>query len=129
MGNNFKTGCLFNFKDRLLKGMWSSLVNKYCWAHWQSINVGSTVHTLCTRVCQHVGRSFRTDCILCHPPHSAIRDHAFLCNVSVLEEYFTIVRTASNVIDLRILESLHIFKTRPVFNDMQRSFPLNILSR
>ena len=43
------------------------------------------------------------------------------------EEDFNIVGTASNVKKLKILVSLHIFKTWPVLNDMQSSFPLNIV--
>ena len=63
---------------------------------------------VCQHVCQHVGRRFRTGSLLYHPPHPAIRDYAFSCNVSVQEEHFTSVGTASNVIDLRILVLSHI---------------------
>ena len=70
--------------------------------------------------------------VLVHAIHNILqlyRNHVFSCNVSVQDEDFTIVGTASNVIDLRILESLHIFRTRPVLNDMQSSYPLTIVGR
>ena len=126
--NRFSIGSLFHFKDKIPKGMLASIVYRHCCAHCASDYVGSTTRTLRSRVCEHAGRSFRTNNILASPPHSAIRSHAERCSLPVRLEDFTVLGGAPNVIELRILESLFIHQSKPKLNDMQSAFPLQIVN-
>ena len=121
-------GSVFRFKDVLPVGMRSSLVYKYSCAQCASEYIGSTIRTLGTRAAEHAGRSFRTGSLIAHLPHSSVRVHAESCGTSVSISNFTILGTAPNPQDLRILESLHIYKLKPSLNDMQSSFPLKIVN-
>ena len=64
-----------------------------------------------------------------HPFHSNIREHAQTCGTPITIDNFTILDSRSNTNDLRILESLYIFKDRPVLNNMQSSHPLCVVSK
>ena len=107
--NSFKVGSFISYKDRLPKAMCASLVYKFCCARCASEYVGSTTRTLQTRVAEHAGRSFRTVFILSVPPHSMVRTHSESCGVPVTLDDFSIIGSTSSAIDLRILESMHIF--------------------
>ena len=98
-----------------------------CNAHW-SISVQQPVY-LASRVAEHSGRSLRTNRILAHPSHSNIREHAQTCGTPITIDNFTILDSCSNTNDLRILESLYIFKDRPVLNIMQSAHPLCVVSK
>ena len=64
---------------------------------------------------------------LTEPVHSAIRDHCqHTCSVPVLPSNFKILISCNSQIGLRILESLHIFKSSPSFNETNSCFPLHI---
>jgi len=127
--NNFKIGSFFSYKDRLPPALCSSLVYKFSCAHCASAYVGSTVRALATRVEEHAGRSSRTGNVLKVPPHSSIRDHCEQCNSAIVLDRFSILGSARSTIDVRILESLHIFKSKPVLNDMMSAYPLQIVNR
>lgn len=124
--NKFSIGSFFNHKDKLPLDMLSSVVYKFCCEHCSSGYVGMTSHNLYKRVAEHAGRSFRTGSNLSVPPHSAIRDHSNNCNIPINLNSFTILDSASNAIDLRILESLHIVQVKPSLNNTNSSFPLKI---
>ena len=47
----------------------------------------------------------------------------------LLEILINILARVNNNIDVRILESLFIYKIRPDLNDSQSAFPLNIVGR
>ena len=126
--NSFKLGYFFSYKDRLPKAMCASLVYKCCCARSASECVGSTTRTLHTRVAEHAGRSFRTGSILSVPPHSMVRIHSESCGVLVTLDDFCIIGSTSSAIDLRILQSMHIFKLKAVLNDCQSSYPLSIVN-
>ena len=51
------------------------------------------------------------------------------CNSSIVLDNFNIIDRMNNITDLRILESLHIFKLRPHLNESQSAFPLTIVNR
>ena len=87
-----------------------------------------TTHTLGTRVAEHAGISFRTGIPLTSPPYSAVRDHSDLCSTNVDMNNFKVLANSSIVIDLKILESLHIFKSRPGLNSPLSSYPLLIVN-
>ena len=88
--------------------------------------MGSTSRALYVRVCEHVGKSHRTNRPLTTPAHSAIRGHGQHCSADLSLDNFSIIGSATGF-DLRILESLHIFKLKPDLNDMQSCFPLSIV--
>ena len=126
--NSFKVGSFFSYKDRLPKAMCASLVYNFCCARCASEYVGSTIRTLHTRVDEHDGRSFRTSSILSVPPHSMVRTHSESCGFPVTLDDFCIIGSTSSAIDLHILESMHIFKLKPILNDSQSSYPLSIVN-
>ena len=74
-----------------------------------------------TRVAEHTGWSYRTGVRLAHPPHSAVREHAEGCDGVVLDN-FSILNSTSSLYDLRILESLHIFRHKPKLDNTQGCF-------
>ena len=80
-----------------------------------------------TRVAEHAGKSFRTGALLNSASHSNIRAHALSCSIPVAIDNFNILARGNNNIDVRILESLFIYKTRPNLNDSQSASPLNIV--
>ena len=64
---------------------------------------------------------------LTSPPHSAVRDHSQSCGAAVDIDSFRVLSASSYELDLRILESLFIFKTKPDLNNQLRSYPLSIV--
>ena len=83
-----------------------------------------TTYTLGTRVAKRAGVSFQSGVPLTSPPHSAVREHSDLCSTNVDINNFQVLATSSSEIDLKILESLHIFKSRPRLNSQLSSYPL-----
>ena len=88
-----------------------------------------STHILHNSVRQQEGRSFRTGAPLSQLAHSNIRDHCAIWNVSFDISIFRIFSYASSEFELRLLESLYIFRTRPKFNDMQSAAKLLIINR
>ena len=127
--NNFKISSLFSYKDKLPKGLHSSLVYKFSCVQCTSEYVGSTSRTLATRVAEHAGLSFRTNQPIATPSHSFIREHSYECNSSVTLDNFSILDFSQNKTELRILESLYIHKTRPTLNSAQTAYPLHIVNK
>lgn len=127
--NNFKIGSFFNYKDKLPKDLQAALIYKFSCVRCTSEYIGSTTRTLCVRVAEHAGRSYRTGHLLASPSHSSIRDHALSCDSPIRLDNFSILGRCNNVLDLRILESLYIFKCRPTLNNMQSAHPLFIVDR
>jgi len=127
--NKFTIGSLFNFKDKLPMYLRNSVVYNYSCARCACSYVGSTTRTLGVRIAEHSGRSYRTGAMLAHPSYSSVRAHAESCDVRVHREDFTILGSTSNSIDLRILESLHIFKRKPTLNETLSAFNLSIVNR
>jgi hypothetical protein len=113
--NNFKIGSFFRYKDILPSHMRPSLVCKFCCARCASAYVGMTARNFYARVGEHRGRSYRTGHSLPHPPHSALRTHAEQCNVLVPDTDLKVLAYSSGASDLRILESLYIFKREAQF--------------
>ena len=124
--NSFTIGSLFKFKDSLPRCLRSNIVYKYSCERCSSEYVGSTARTLNVRTCEHIGKSYRTGTPLGTPSHSAVRSHSYECSGNLSLENFSIIGSASGL-DLRILESLHIFKQKPDLNDMQSAFPLFVV--
>lgn len=125
--NKFTIGSFFSYKDKVSLGMRSSLVYQFGCPLCGSRYVGSTTRNLYIRASEHAGRSYRTQSILSCPPHSVVREHAAQCDVPVRLDSFRVLGSAASPSDLRILESLHIFKSKPSINDMSSSIPLNVV--
>ena len=97
--------------------MQASLVYKFRCSQSESSYVGSTCRTLGARVAEHMGRSHSTNSLLTNPSHSSIRDHSFSCDSLINVDNFSILKSCSNFNQLRILESLCIYKLKPNLND------------
>ena len=76
-----------------------------------------TSRTLGSRVDEHIVVSSRTGARLTCPSHSAISDHANVCDVRVDSANLSVLVSSSSTLDLRILESLHILKTKTPLNE------------
>jgi hypothetical protein len=126
LSNSFKTSSLFRFKDRLPKSMSASVVYEFSCALGSApvSYIGMTKRHLHKRVAEHAGRSARSNKPLSNPPHSSIRLHSTNCSCNISLDNFKILTSANNDTDLRILESLYIYKKRPPLNEMLSSHPL-----
>ena len=122
--NTFSIGSLFRHKDRLPKCCQSAVVYQFCCASCGASYVGSTQRNLHSRIQQHLGKSVRTGKFLSKPDPSPIRDHSHACDTLVTSDNFSIIGKSYAGLDLRILESLHIFQKKPSLNNMSSSFPL-----
>ena len=109
--------------------MRASLIYKFSCVRCVSEYIGSTTRALCVRVAEHAGRSHRTNHLLTSPPYSSIREHASACDSPVSQDNFSILGSCKNVLDLRILESLYIFKLKPSLNNMQSAHPLFLVDK
>ena len=124
MTNTFSIGSLFRYKDRLPIVCQSTVIYQFCCASCGASYVGSTVRNLHSRIHQHLGKSVRTGKFLATPDPSPIRDHSHACDTLVTTDNFSVLGRTNNSLDLRILESLHIFNKKPSLNSMSSSFPL-----
>ena len=122
--NTLSIGTFFKCKDRLPKSCQSTVVYKFCCASCEASYVGSTLRNLHSRIQQHLGKSVRTGNFLSNPDPSPIRDHSLSCDTLVTPDNFSILGKTNSVLDLRILESLHIFHQKPSLNNMTSAFPL-----
>ena len=127
--NKFTISSFFNYKDKLPKGARSSVVYEYSCAQCASRYIGSTLRALYIRVSEHTGRSFRTNRVLANPLSSHIRDHQKNCKNPISLDNFKIIGSASFPSELRILESLHIYKNKPQLNVSQTAVKLFIVNR
>jgi len=114
----------FQYKDRLPKCCQSTVVYEFCCASCGASYVGSTLRNLHSRIQQHLGKSVRTGIFLTSPDPSPIRDHSLTCDTLVTPDNFSILGKTSSSLDIRILESLHIFQRHPSLNNLSSSFPL-----
>ena len=103
-------------------------VYSYCCERCSSEYVGSTSRTLGTRFSEHLGISPRTSVPLTNPKQSSVRDHGLDCGSDLSMERFSILDSCRGG-DLRLLESIYIFKRRPVLNNTASAEPLRILHR
>ena len=130
LNNSFTVGSFFRFKDTLPFQMRASLVYQFSCARCASAYVGMTTRNLYARIAEHRGRSFRTGNVLATPLHSAIRDHTEgTCDVRISDEDFRILSSSKSDFELRILESLYIFKLSPPLNNSNSSYPLQLTNR
>ena len=115
--NKLSIGSLFRFKENLPTPLCSGVIYSYQCSLCNECYTGSTTRQLQCRIAEHMGKSVRTNRPLSNKPLSAIYDHAFQSGHAILKENFKIVDRHSNAYQLRVLESLYIFKTKPSLND------------
>ena len=128
--NSFTLGHLFRYKDTLQKGMLSAVVYKFSCPKCGSEYVGSTIRNLATRAAEHAGVSVRTGVPLSVPPFSYIREHHLDCfSQQISLDHFKVIDSTKNTIDLRILESLHIHRSKPKLNSALSAYPLAIVNK
>ena len=126
--NNLTLGSYFRFKDALPIMSRSSIIYSYVCTHCGAQYVGSTARTLFVQSSEHSGKSHRTGLPVSCPKHSAIRSHTEqVCNAAVSNAAFSIVDSTSNELDLRILESIYIHDRKPILNDKESAFNLQII--
>ena len=129
--NSNKIKNMFSYKDTLPTLLRASVVYEYsCPQLCGSAYVGSTIRTLQTRVMEHKGLSVRTGRPVAHPPQSAIRQHSEQCSGGgpIPKDSFRILASLNNLTDLRIVESLYIYKSKPSLNETTSAFPLKIIN-
>ena len=129
--NHNKIADMFPYKDKLPVSLRSSVIYQYsCPQGCGSAYVGSTIRTLETRIAEHRGVSIRTNKTLTSPQASSIRVHhssSSLCSGTISVDNFRVLDSSHGLINLRILESLYIVKTKPNLNEMNSAFPLRIV--
>ena len=105
----------------------SSLVYAYECRACGSTYLGQTKKCLRSRVGDHFGISMRTGRLLVSPTQSAIREHLDNCGGGRHIEDFKCLRSFSDVVLLRIYESLEIFYKNPNLNRDGSSFNLKLV--
>ena len=122
-------GSFFKYKDSIPHSVRFSLVYEYSCAQCSASYICSTLRSLKATVCQHKGVSCRTRYILNRPDHSLIREHCSNCeNAHITIEDFKILNSANSNNDLRILESVYIYRKKPNLNDCRTAHPLYVLN-
>ena len=127
MKNDFKVKKFFPFKDKLPAEMLSNVIYQFKCCVCNDTYIGSTSKQAKVRISQHLGISYRTGNRLQNPPHSAPRIHSLDKKHYLTNDNFKILDTANNESDLRILESLYIFKNRPKLNMDSSAAPLSVV--
>ena len=115
--NKLSVGSLFKFKESLPTSLCSGIIYTYQCALCNECYTGSTTRQLQCRIAEHMGRSVRTNRHLSKSPVSAIYDHSFKTGHDISKDGFKIIDRNNNVSQLRLLESLYIFKNKPTLND------------
>ena len=88
--------------------------------------LGATKRLLKVRIDSHLGKSYRTGCMLNKKEFSNIRDHCNLCKSNNSYECFKVVGRCMDEASLYILESLYIKKFVPSLNNQCASTTLYI---
>lgn len=127
--NTFTIGSLFKFKDNLPADLCSLIIYKYQCESCQDFYIGSTKMQSKVRFCQHLGISPRTNRHVTSPLHSTPRIHCENNSHPFKYSNFSIIDKASSEQNLRILESLYIYKESPTLNLDKSCTPLNIINQ
>ena len=106
-------GQFFNIKDRIPDCLQSCIIYKYTCFTCQGEYIGKTERHLEMRICEHLGKSFRTNNPLSSPPYSAIRQHSHNHDHPIAKNAFSIVAKPHNRSDLILLESLYSYVHKP----------------
>ena len=126
--NSFKIVCMFHYKDVVSKSMRSYVIYKYRCKCCSSEYVGSTIHTLGIRACEHLGISPRIHIPLNKPKKSTVRKYALCCGSLPSLENFSFLASVSCGV-FRLLESIYAHKGCPDLNNTLSAEPLRVLTR
>ena len=121
--NELSIGSLFRHKERLETSLCSNVVYKYKCALCNECYIGSTARQFGCRISEHKGVSVRTSLPTANKPNSAIYDHSFQTGHQTSMTSFKILDKCRDVSQLRILEALHIFRSKPTLNT---GFPVEL---
>ena len=126
--NEFSVGSLFKHKERLEPSLCSDLIYEYNCALCNERYIGSTVRQYGCRIAEHRGVSVRTNFPLTNKPISAIYDHSFKTGHQIKPTSFKIIDKCNVRGQLRILESLYVFKRVHTLNsDLPVELSIDIL--
>ena len=118
---------MYHYKDVSPKSMRSNVIYNYRCECCSSEYVGSTIRTLGTRVCEHLGISPRTHISLIEPKQSAVRDHNLSCgSLPSLENFSGLASVSCG--DIGLLETIYIHKRCPDLNNILAAEPLQVLT-
>ena len=104
----------------------SSVIYQYTCDCCQQSYIGSTALQLFRRLSQHRGISFRTGTMLTRRDNSAIRGRCFNSDHPFKISNFSIVDSTALLLNLRILESIHIYRNNPEINNYQTATTVSI---
>lgn len=124
--NTNKLSSLCNRLQHIEMDLRSSIVYQYkCDCCHQSY-IGSTKLQLFIRRSQHFGVSHRTNRVLNKQQKSAIREHSENHNHALKTTNFSILANC-NKNNIRIMESLYIYKLKPTLNEQDSALKLSII--
>lgn len=109
-------GAWFNIKDRVPTDLRSLVIYQYKCDICMESYIGKTKRHLKTRIHEHQGLSVRTGKRLLCPMQSQIREHFLDNDHPIKRDNFKIIGAGRHDLDLLILESLHINKSKPKIN-------------
>ena len=125
--NKYMRAYIYICKYNMYVNIYYINIYKYSCGQCQFIYIGETKRHLISTICEHKGISFLTNRPLSNPSHSNIRQHAFNCHHPISTSNFSLLsKCPSN--DLKLLESIYIYKNVPSLNNQNSSWPLNILN-
>ena len=129
LSNKLTIGFFFHFKDKVNTEFRHSVVNNFRCARCASEYVGSNIRPLYVRVAEHSGRSQRTNTLVSQPKISTIRDHCIRLAHSLSIDNFTLIGAIPSELNIRMLESIFIYKCKAKLNNTQSAVPLAIVNR
>jgi hypothetical protein len=121
---NRSIGSFLNHKEPLPTHLRSSVIYKYICGVCNDSYVGSTQRQLALRTEEHRGRSARTGNLFTSPNPSSIRNHSHSKDHPIDPNHFSIITQTNQLLDLKILESIHISSLKPLLNDDSGPFQL-----
>ena len=106
----------------------SCVVYEYTCDCCQRSYIGSTVLQMFVRSARHAGVSHRTGKPYSSPEYSSIREHCNSTGHCFKYDNFSVIDSCTNSdSDLRLLETIHIYRNKPYLNRNQTAMPLNII--
>ena len=126
--NNFKVQRLTKHKEKLPRFLESGIVYLFKCGDCNATYIGSSVKTLKSRASEHFAISSRTGNMLARPVASSIRDHLSTCKASIDFDQFSILDKQSDILSLRISETIEIkSKKKPTLNSDGSALPMLLM--
>ena len=125
--NNFKIHGLMKHKEKLPVSLESGIVYLYKCGDCSATYIGSSVRALKSRASEHFAISSRTGNMLVRPMASSIRDHLSTCSSGMDFDSFSILDKHTDVLTLRISETIEIINRKPALNVDGSANPLFLI--